>query len=117
MINYLPTEDRADPLEGYYKLLISDDYQTRLQASKAWNKWELTISQLLPNPKGYEKLEDDRWSLQHSRMEVRKLMARSIPFISDRVIPAAKTKLGLGLSLDTGHLLTLQFSGFRHTSS
>lgn len=69
MVNYLSPEDRTDPLVGYYKLLVSDDYQTRLQAAKAWNRWELTCSQLLPDPKGYEKLDDDRWNLQHSRME------------------------------------------------
>ena len=69
MVEYLPPDDRSEPYGGYYKLLTSNDPKTRLEASKAYNKFELSINQLIPYPGGLDKLNDDTWSLQHGRME------------------------------------------------
>ena len=69
-INHLPLEERTDPYPAYHKRLTSDDYQTRLAASKAWNKWELGISQLIPQADTFDALKDDTWCLQHARMEI-----------------------------------------------
>ena len=60
-ITFLPPEDREDPNVAYYRLLTSDDFATRLAAAKAWNKWELGISQLVPDENVYDHLEDDTW--------------------------------------------------------
>ena len=60
-VNYLPHEDRTNPYPAYHRLLTSDDYETRLGASKIWNKWELGISQLIPNEDSFAILQDDRW--------------------------------------------------------
>lgn len=70
LMNFLPAEERANPWEAYHKRLTSDDLDTRVSASRAWNKWELSISQLVPDADVYEALKDDTWSLQHARMEV-----------------------------------------------
>ncbi|KAK5171168.1 uncharacterized protein LTR77_004312 [Saxophila tyrrhenica] len=69
-VNFLPEEERADPYKGYLKLLTGDDHEVKVKAAKAWNKWELGISQLRPDEEAFGKLEDERWSLQHARMEV-----------------------------------------------
>ena len=60
-INFLPQEDRGNPYPAYHRLLTSDDYATRLAASKMWNKWELGISKLIPDENTFELLEDDTW--------------------------------------------------------
>ncbi|KAK4543095.1 hypothetical protein LTR36_005872 [Oleoguttula mirabilis] len=68
-LRYLPERDREDPVQGYYKLLTSDDAVTRLAAGKAWNRFELRVSQLVAPPDVYAKLEDDAWVLAHARIE------------------------------------------------
>jgi proline iminopeptidase len=65
-LNFLPEEDRADPYPAYHGLLTSDDLATRLAAAKAWNKWELGISKLVPTESDFEQLEDDTWYIHPS---------------------------------------------------
>lgn len=60
-INFLSPEDRADPYPAYHRLLTSDDHTTRLAAARAWNKWELGISNLVPNETAFDILSDDTW--------------------------------------------------------
>lgn len=69
LINHLPLEGRRDVLKSYYQLLTCDDPTSRLEASRAWNKWELSILEIDLKEKTLKKLEDDTWSLQHARME------------------------------------------------
>ena len=69
-IHHLPVHERGDPYPAYHRRLTSENYDTRLAAAKAWNKWELGISQLVPTVKTFANLEDDVWCLQHARMEV-----------------------------------------------
>jgi proline iminopeptidase len=69
-VDFLPEEERKDPYQAYLKRLTSEDYETRVKAARAWNKWELGISRLLPYDDAFENLDDDRWNLQHARMEV-----------------------------------------------
>lgn len=63
--------DPKDPVRGYEKLLFSDDEKTKTAAARAWNKWELSISNLVAPGDVYEKLgpEHDGWNLQHARIE------------------------------------------------
>jgi proline iminopeptidase len=68
-INYLPEDDRKDPISAYYKLLTSDDYATRLAAAKAWSGYELATSTILINEESLRKVDDDVWALAHSRIE------------------------------------------------
>jgi len=60
-VNFLPEEDRSEPYPAYLRLLTSEDYGTRVKAARAWNRWELGISQLRPDPTAFDKLDDDRW--------------------------------------------------------
>ena len=60
-INFLPSEDRSNPYPAYHRLLTSDDYKTRVAAAKAWNKWEVGISKLIPDEADFEQLKDDTW--------------------------------------------------------
>lgn len=68
-VNYLPEEDRKDPIAGYYKLLMSPDREMRIAAAKSWNTWDMSIGSLLPNVEGLSKINDDKWSLAHAVLE------------------------------------------------
>ncbi len=47
--------------------IISDE---KIKCAKAWNIWELSISQLNPDQKNLERAEKDtNWCLAHSRIE------------------------------------------------
>ena len=60
-LNHLPSKDRKDPYPAYHALLTSDDAKARLGAAKAYSKWELGISKLIPDPGDFGKLEDETW--------------------------------------------------------
>ncbi|KAJ5787192.1 hypothetical protein N7457_002182 [Penicillium paradoxum] len=68
-VNYLPEKDRARPNEAYHELLLSDDYETRVVAAREWNRWDLSIGTLRPDPGAFAQLEDDAWVLAHARLE------------------------------------------------
>lgn len=60
-LNYLPPGDRENSYPAYLKLLTSDDYETRLGAARAWNKYEMGISHLVQDEDTFKDLEDDAW--------------------------------------------------------
>lgn len=45
-INVLPVESRLEPLQGYHKMLTSDNEVAVIAASKAWYLWELRLSSI-----------------------------------------------------------------------
>ena len=67
--NYLPEEDRGNPLQGYYKLLTSEDRQVRVAAARAWNTRDISLGSLEPTPEDFSAVNDDDWSLTHARLE------------------------------------------------
>jgi len=68
-VNYLPEEDRDRPNEAYYRLLISDDYATRVAAAREWNRWDLSIGTLRPDPDAFDNLDDNEGVLAQARLE------------------------------------------------
>lgn len=68
-LTYLPEPDRSDPLAAYHRLLTSEDPSTMLAAAKAWNRWESSISYLVPPEDVYAKEDEEDWNLQHARVE------------------------------------------------
>jgi proline iminopeptidase len=72
-LQYLAPEARHNPIAGYYELVTSEDYGTRLAAAKSWNQWDISISNLIPETPDLAedplKGKDDKWILQHARME------------------------------------------------
>ncbi len=43
-LNVIPANERNDMVTAYYKRLTSSDEKTRLEAAKAWSKWEAATS-------------------------------------------------------------------------
>ncbi|KAF2479404.1 proline iminopeptidase [Neohortaea acidophila] len=59
---------RHDPIRGYYELLTSEDYGTRLEAAKRWNEWDSMLGLLVSKSDGLAG-KSDTWFLQHARLE------------------------------------------------
>ncbi|KAF4448448.1 proline iminopeptidase [Fusarium austroafricanum] len=38
-------------------------------AARSWNTWDMTIGSLEPTPESFAKIDDDKWSLSHVRLE------------------------------------------------
>ncbi len=65
----IPKSERDDLLGAYYKRLTSDDPEIRLQAAKAWSKWESSTSFLIPNEKMAAAFDADDLALSLARIE------------------------------------------------
>ena len=57
--SYMENE-RHNLVAAYYKRLISDDENTRLQAAKAWSRWESSTSKLIPNEDSLHQFDDSK---------------------------------------------------------
>lgn len=65
----VPVEQRGNLLEAYHTLLTSPNEHTRLQAAKAWSKWEGATCKLKPNPQVIEHFEEAHHALAMARIE------------------------------------------------
>ena len=72
LVNYLPENKRADPLEAYHELVMSEDRSVAFPAAQVWNRWEMSVSFLHPTPEAEieAKLQDVRWVMSHAKMEL-----------------------------------------------
>ncbi|KAG8733341.1 hypothetical protein FRC11_007058, partial [Ceratobasidium sp. 423] len=55
----VPEAERGDFIKAYHKLLNSDDKNTRLNAARAWSKWEMSTSKLYVDPEYIARPNDD----------------------------------------------------------
>lgn len=68
-IQPVPSEKRNEMVKTYYELLTSDNEHTRLQAAKAWSKWEGSTCKLKPNPSVIDHFEEAHHALAMARIE------------------------------------------------
>jgi proline iminopeptidase len=68
-LEFLPEEERGNPIAGYYKRLTSGDQDMVNAAAIEWNRWDLTLSFLKRGPDTYAKLDDPTWCYTHAVME------------------------------------------------
>ncbi len=66
---FLPEEERGDLLEGYWKLLNSDDAEEAMAAAKSWSSYEGAACTLLPNPEFFSHFEDPGIAWSMARLE------------------------------------------------
>lgn len=62
-------EDRDDLISAYYRLLTSDDSGLRLNAAKAWSKWEGATVSFAPSPERVESFGSKNFALAFARIE------------------------------------------------
>jgi proline iminopeptidase len=65
----IPEEERHNMLQAYYKRLTSPDESVRLNAAKAWSKWEGATCKLLPLSSVISEFEADHHALAMARIE------------------------------------------------
>lgn len=67
--NAIPPEERADFVKAYHKRLTSKNEKERLDAAKAWSKWEGATSKLLVDEGMINSFEDPTHALEFARIE------------------------------------------------
>ena len=65
----IPPAERGDLVRAYFKRLTSEDRDTRIEAAKAWSKWEAATSRLIVSPTAVEEFDDPEYALAFARIE------------------------------------------------
>ncbi|MBC8216564.1 MAG: prolyl aminopeptidase [Candidatus Marinimicrobia bacterium] len=65
----IPSEERGDLLNAFYKRLTSNDKQTRLDAARAWSIWEGSTSKLYPNDQLIDRFGEEAFAEAFARIE------------------------------------------------
>lgn len=65
----LPADERDDPVTAYRKILTGEDHDRKLEAAKAWARWEGATVTLLPQPSVIEHFTDAQQALAVARIE------------------------------------------------
>ena len=65
----IPHNERHDLVAAYYKRLTSENAEVRLQAAKAWSKWEAATSRLIVDQNAIDEFDDPEFALSFARIE------------------------------------------------
>lgn len=65
----IPEAERGDMVAAYNKRLTGDDQDEKLEAAKAWSKWEAETVTLLPHPEVIEEHTSDDFAIAIARIE------------------------------------------------
>lgn len=65
----IPENERHDLVAAYYKRLTHKNADIRLEAAKAWSKWEAATSRLIVDPKAVDEFDDPEYALSFARIE------------------------------------------------
>jgi proline iminopeptidase len=65
----IPEEEQDDLVQAYRKRLIGDDPAVRLDAAKAWSRWEGSTVRLFPDPNLVAAVTADRFAVAVARIE------------------------------------------------
>lgn len=65
----LAREQRDDTVRAYHDLLTGDDGDARLEAARAWTRWQVATMTLIPDQKTIEEMTRDHSALANGRIE------------------------------------------------
>lgn len=65
----IPDNERHDLVAAYYKRLTHENSEVRLQAAKAWSKWEAATSRLIVDQNAIAEFDDPEFALSFARIE------------------------------------------------
>ena len=68
-LSLIPEAERGDMIRAYYRRLTSDDESVRLEAAKAWAKWEASALKLLPDQNLIDEFTEPDKALAVARIE------------------------------------------------
>jgi proline iminopeptidase len=84
--HFLPSAERHDLMENYYRRLIDPNPAVHLPAARVWSRYEGACSTLLPNLETSAVLSDDRVALGLARLEAH--FFRNDPFLREHDLVA-----------------------------
>ena len=88
----IPQAERSNMVAAYYKRLTSDKREERLEAAKAWARWEGSTIRLLPNEAQIAEFSSDEKATAIARIECHYFMNGSF-FSSDNFLLENASKL------------------------
>lgn len=65
----IPVNERHDMVTAYYKRLTHTDANVRLEAAKAWSKWEAATSRLIVDQNAINEFDEPEYALSFARIE------------------------------------------------
>jgi len=65
----IPVAERGDLISAYRRRLTGTDEAAKLQAARAWSRWEASTITLAPNPATVEQFNDAQFALAFARIE------------------------------------------------
>jgi proline iminopeptidase len=65
----IPEGERGDMIGAYHKRLTGEDRESRLEAARAWSRWEGATVSLMPNPGRVVSFGADRFAEAFARIE------------------------------------------------
>lgn len=65
----IPSSERQDLVRAYYRRLTHPDENLRLEAAKAWSKWEAATSRLIVSKAAIEEFDDPDHAISFARIE------------------------------------------------
>lgn len=68
-LSLIPEAERDDMINAYYRRLTSEDESVRLEAAKAWAKWEASALKLLPDQSLIEEFTEPDKAIAIARIE------------------------------------------------
>jgi proline iminopeptidase len=68
-LDIIPEAERADLIAAYHRRLFGEDEAVRLEAARAWSKWEVSTSRLFRKESAIKEFEDPKLALAFARIE------------------------------------------------
>ncbi|WP_265564531.1 prolyl aminopeptidase [Sphingomicrobium arenosum] len=68
-LSVLPPEGRDDPITAFHHILTGDDEAKKLEAARAWSRWEAVTVTLLPNDDVMAHMQDADQAIAMARIE------------------------------------------------
>jgi len=65
----IPQNKRNNLVEAYYEKLTSSNVKSRIEAAKAWSKWEASTSKLIQNKKSLHHFDNEKVAEAFARIE------------------------------------------------
>lgn len=65
----IPKDEQNDLVKAYYKRLTDTNYSVRLEAAKAWSKWEAATSRLIVSREAIDEFDDPDHAMSFARIE------------------------------------------------
>jgi proline iminopeptidase len=85
-IKIIPENERGNLIKAYYKRLTSNDEIIRIQAAKAWSKWEASTSKLIPNKNSLHHFDNSKVAEAFARIECHYFINRGFFDSDDRIL-------------------------------